>query len=256
MLSSLNMAQCDLTSGLADCLSHALIDDKNMTSLDVSDNPNLLAGVDSCNAFAALLEHSHLSTVRLNGCGVNDYGAMQLAKSAMKADHLNSLELSRNYIGSTGANWLATASKVFYLDVLELKGGFHKTAPFLNVHSESRATNRDHQFVDTTFDDEEVQRRRSRRGRNPDTDFYHRDDEDDDEPFEDTDTYEGEEESRYGEGGGDRGEYSGDETRDDDDEEENYEEPGDDGDDYTRASSRNADDENTVEVNKRKKRWG
>eukprot|EP01034_Spumella_vulgaris_P023130 gene23130-29323_t len=249
MLTSLNLAQCGLTRGVAETISHALMDDKNMTSLDVSDNERLLEDVDSCNAFAALLEHSHLSSVKLSGCGVNDYGAMQLAKSAMKAAHLHHLDLSRNYIGSTGANWIATASKVFYLDVLELKGGFHKTAPFMNIDTESRVTNRDHQFIDATFDDEDLRRRPPRGGRKSDTDSYYRDDGEDDDPYEDTDTYEGDEgdggDSQYSE------EQSGDETREGDYYEEDRE-----GDDHTEASRYDDQDDATVEVVKRKKRFG
>lgn len=133
ILSSLNIANCNLTDAAVVTLSHALKSNHNITALDVSDNPLLLATYNGCNSLADMMERSSLRSLALNRCGIRDKGFMNILKAASNCITLRSLEISRNHIGPTGANWVATANKTFYLDQLAISGGFHASAPFAKV---------------------------------------------------------------------------------------------------------------------------
>lgn len=130
ILSSLSVAACKLSADVVPTFAQALRDNQNIVFLDVSHNPDLLVAPASCQVLAQLIETGGLSTLLANNCGVNDRGFMELTRGASLSRTIRSLELSDNHIGPTGANWAATANKVFFLDTLTIAGGFHSSAPF------------------------------------------------------------------------------------------------------------------------------
>jgi hypothetical protein len=149
VLTSLSVADCKLTGDIVPTIVQALTDNKNILTLDASHNPNLLVSVNSCIAMAQLLERGGLHTVLLNSCGVNDRGFMELTRGASNSRTVKSLELSGNRVGPTGANWAATANKVFFMDTLTIAGGYHASAPFKKKGDPS---------LSSVFDEEEESR--------------------------------------------------------------------------------------------------
>jgi hypothetical protein len=84
-----------------------------------------------------MIETSALMTLQLNGCGINDRGYMELTRAASYSRTLRNLEVSENLIGPTGANWTATANRVFYCDMLDVAAGFKASAPFKKKFGDS-----------------------------------------------------------------------------------------------------------------------
>lgn len=130
VLTSLGAAGCKLSADVVSTITEALLDNHHITSLDVSHNPELLVSLPACQTMAHLIERGHLSTLLLNDCGVNDRGFNELTRGATLSRTMRNLELSGNHVGPTGANWAATANTVFFVDTLEISGGYHSSAPF------------------------------------------------------------------------------------------------------------------------------
>ena len=130
VLTSLGAANCKLSADVVSTIAEALLDNHHIISLDVSHNPDLLVSVPACQTMAQLIERGHLTTLLLNDCGVNDRGFSELTRGASLSRTLRNLELSHNHVGPTGANWVATANTVFFLDAMEIAGGYHSSAPF------------------------------------------------------------------------------------------------------------------------------
>jgi hypothetical protein len=130
ILTSLNVAGCKLTGDIVPTIAQSLVDNKNVLTLDLSHNPELLRSLHSCQTMAHLLEVGGLQTVLLNSCGVTDRGFMELTRGASNSRTVRNLELSGNSVGPTGANWAATANRVFFMDNLTISGDYHSSAPF------------------------------------------------------------------------------------------------------------------------------
>ena len=152
VLTSLSVARCKLTSDIVPTIVQALIDNKNILSLDVSYNPELLGTVSACQVMGTLLEKGGLVNVLLNNCGINDRGFMELTRGASCSRSVRTLELSNNKIGPTGANWTATANKVFFLDALSISGGYHASAPFKKIGDPSLSSVFDDELATVTGD--------------------------------------------------------------------------------------------------------
>jgi hypothetical protein len=119
----------------------ALLDNTNLRCLDLSDNRSLLRrNRNGAEDLGYLLERGTVVSLKVNNTGLDDYGLMKLLRGAMaptcNARHLG---LSGNAIGPTGANWVATAGRKFYVDELCLETGtFKKKAPFAKISQDVR----------------------------------------------------------------------------------------------------------------------
>lgn len=251
LLSSLYVRGCGLDSRILPVLRHVLDDNANLCTLDLSDNAKVLSRQESCKLMSKIMLGSELSTVKLNNCGISDKGLSELTKSSVKNKELVTLELSRNFIGPTGANWLASMNNVYTFDSLSLGGTFHRSAPFFKYGDEEHDAN-----LDDTDDDPD-----NYPASEDDWDYGY-DSADEYEPFEDTDLYDGdedydeddeEEEDENEEGGdgtyygerksGEGGNRRSDENDDDDDDDEEDDDEDEDEDDEEEAEEEDDDDD-------------
>lgn len=160
LISSLDFSNCELTKEILPALVLAVIDNRSITTLDLSHNEDLLSAYDSCVAIASLVERGTLRTICLNNCGILDRGFMEIVRAANLSVHrsdslLHSIELSGNRTGPTSANCIATMCKGFHADSLDIGGGFHATAPFKKKGAVDLSSAYD------GFDDEAISLRRT-----------------------------------------------------------------------------------------------
>lgn len=215
ILSALQVANCGLTNQVISSLVQMLKDNRTVTFLDVSFHPELLSNPTDYKMIGELILHGSLRTLKLNNCGLSDKGIMVLTQAAcginphknpkpdlnalnppaspmkiMKTSTICNLELSDNFVGPTGANWIATATKDFNLDSLTLTGGFYSSAPFPNF-----AKNK---ILDEYLDENEGvlalnKEELSSKGLIEDNTYFTGEEEEDDGSFIDLDLYDGEE---------------------------------------------------------------
>ncbi|KAJ1422346.1 hypothetical protein B484DRAFT_452422 [Ochromonadaceae sp. CCMP2298] len=183
MLSSLSVADCGLTMEGVTTVQQALAENQNIVHFDASNNSEFLRSFPSCQKMAQLIQVSALRTLLLNNCGISDRGFMAITTAAAIAPYLRNLELSGNRIGPTGLNWAGTTSKVFFMDKLDLGGGFKSSAPFKRKGDPSLAS---------VFDESE--KRVARTGEVGERVEKEEGEEDSVGTYQDTDLFEGEEE--------------------------------------------------------------
>lgn len=122
ILSYLDISCCLMTKEIIRYIDLVLKDNHNLKVFDMSNN-KVLRSKDSCREISNIFTSSALQTVKLNGCGITDEGLQEIAKGVAASETLRSVELSDNHFGPTGANWVASLSRRFYIDDLVLRNG-------------------------------------------------------------------------------------------------------------------------------------
>ena len=133
ILSYMDISHCNISKEAFHFITPILIDNHNIKSIDISHN-KILTSKESCQAMSKILAHSALKSVKLNGCGINDEGLQTISMGIMTSSTLESIEMSDNRFGPTGANWIASLSRTFYIDDLVLKNGL-EIIPFFGFIS-------------------------------------------------------------------------------------------------------------------------
>jgi hypothetical protein len=195
-----------------------------------------------------------VATLKLNNCGIVDKGIKELVlRGVLRSSTLCTLELSDNYIGPTGANWLASMNREFAFDTLDIGGSFHRSAPFYKYGDAKHDANLDDSNDDPNVFNADYENDYD--GYDSGSNAY--------EPFEDTDMFEGDEyyqddddydngrdegrddddgesaasEAAAGDGFDDEGDHGGDIGEEDDNSEDEDEQSPPHGDDDNRAAA-------------------
>lgn len=122
ILSYLDISCCLITKEIIGYIDLVLQDNHNLKVFDMSHN-KVLRSKSSCQELSSVFTSSALHTMKLNGCGITDEGLQEIAKGVAASETLRSVELSDNHFGPTGANWVASLSRRFYIDDLVLRNG-------------------------------------------------------------------------------------------------------------------------------------
>eukprot|EP01038_Epipyxis_sp_PR26KG_P011580 gene11580-15508_t len=147
ILSTVNIANCDLTSQSMPIIQQVLLDNAHISCVDLSENPKLFSNFtnfDNSISYSAVTSYKYLhdllskttslTTIKLNSCGINDYGIMMICKGILHSSQcsIENLEVSHNIISATGMTWLnSLCSKQYFIDSFKISTtGYHRQAPF------------------------------------------------------------------------------------------------------------------------------
>lgn len=128
-LSNLNLSYCGLSPAVLPAVKHVLSDNHLITSLDISGHPHLLRASKHCQLMADAISLGGLFKLSIENTGLRDNGMLILSKSILQSPTLRELNVSNNYIGSTGANVVANLAKSFFVDSLSVQCAKARTAP-------------------------------------------------------------------------------------------------------------------------------
>ena len=123
ILSYLDISCCLFTKEIIRYIDLVLKDNHNLKVFDMSNN-KVLQSKESCQEISSIFASSALHTVKMNGCEITDEGLQEIAKGIAESETLiRSVELSDNHFGPTGANWVASLSRRYFIDDLVLRNG-------------------------------------------------------------------------------------------------------------------------------------
>jgi len=122
----------------AKMLGHSLLDNKQLTSVDISNN-NI--SDDGCLYIAKVLESSTtLKVLNASNNSITDVGVELVCRAICKNNNLTiqTVDFSKNVIGPSGINWLTTitskerlgGSAIFIYDKFEISNEFKYPIPF------------------------------------------------------------------------------------------------------------------------------
>ena len=137
-ISSFFLSNCGLSAMGAKMLGHCLLDNKQLTSVDISNN-NI--SDDGCLHISKVLESSTtLKVLNVSNNSITDLGIELICRAICKNNNLTiqTIDISKNIIGPSGINWLTAitskerlgGSAIFIYDKFEISNEFKHPVPF------------------------------------------------------------------------------------------------------------------------------
>jgi hypothetical protein len=139
-LRQLLLADCNLTAESALMIQYVIRDNPYIVDVDLSYNKQMTDRAAEFMAKLILINSTSLLTLKMNGCGLTDWGIQQLIHAACRhkdretgsqvvdpgrsVSSLQTLEISHNHAGPTALSWIASSTNQFTLDDLKISGGY------------------------------------------------------------------------------------------------------------------------------------